>query len=86
MLKSTSDPSREIVVVSATDDGYAMPLAVTIRSALNHLAADRRLRLFILDGGLHEESKARLLKSWRDPRLTVEWIRPDMDQVSDFCF
>jgi lipopolysaccharide biosynthesis glycosyltransferase len=74
---------RDIVLVSASDDGYAMPLAVTIRSALNHLAADRRVQLFILDGGLTQESKSHLLKSWNDPRLTVEWIRPDLDLVRD---
>jgi lipopolysaccharide biosynthesis glycosyltransferase len=78
-----SDVSRDIVVVSATDDGYAMPLAVTIRSALDHLSPSRRLKLFILDGGLRNESKQRLLESWRDPRLTIEWIRPNLDQVCD---
>lgn len=77
------DSDREIVVVSATDDGYAMPLAVTIRSALDQLANDRRLRLYVLDGGLSESAKGRLQRSWVDPRLTVEWIRPDMGQVSD---
>ncbi|MEX0612586.1 MAG: glycosyltransferase family 8 protein [Pirellulales bacterium] len=80
---SSNCSAREIVVVSASDDGYAMPLAVTIRSALNHLGADRRMQLFLLDGGLTEESKTRLLKSWIDPRLTVEWIRPNMDLVRD---
>jgi lipopolysaccharide biosynthesis glycosyltransferase len=79
----SSDVSRDIVLVSATDDGYAMPLAVTIRSALDHLSPNRRLLLFILDGGLRDESKLRLLESWNDPRLTIEWISPDMDQVCD---
>jgi lipopolysaccharide biosynthesis glycosyltransferase len=75
--------ARDIVAVSASDDAYAMPLAVTVRSALNHLGADRRMRLFILDGGLTDQSKARLLHSWVDPRLAVEWIRPNMDLVRD---
>ena len=81
---STSlDPVRDIVVVSATDDGYAMPLAVTIRSALDCLAADRRLRLYVLDGGLNDAMKQRLLRSWNDSRITVEFLRPDMAQVAD---
>ncbi len=41
------------------------------------------MRLYVLDGGLSDVSKDRLLKSWRDPRLAVEWIRPDMEQVRD---
>jgi lipopolysaccharide biosynthesis glycosyltransferase len=82
-LLSANQAARDIVAVSASDDGYAMPLAVTIRSALNHLGAGRRMQLFILDGGLTQQSKAHLLNSWTDPRLTVEWIRPNMDLVRD---
>ncbi len=73
----------EVVVVSGSDNGYAMPLAVTIRSALDRLAPDRRMRLFILDGGLSDDSKLRLEKSWSDPRLTLQWLRPNVDLVRD---
>lgn len=82
-LHANIPSERDVVVVSATDDGYAMPLAVTIRSALNHLAPDRRLRLYVLDGGLSHESKCRLQKSWLDPRLTVEFVKADMSLVGD---
>jgi lipopolysaccharide biosynthesis glycosyltransferase len=81
--KSAAETSDDIVLVTASDDGYAMPLAVTIRSALNHLGEDRRLQLFVMDGGLTEESRARLLRSWTDPRLTVEWVHPNMELVGD---
>jgi lipopolysaccharide biosynthesis glycosyltransferase len=73
----------EIVVVSGADNGYAMPLAVTMRSALDRLAPNQRMRLFILDGELTDENKRRLEDSWRDPRLTLEWLRPDIDLVRD---
>lgn len=76
-------PARDVVVVSATDNGYAMPLAVTIRSALERLGADRKMRLFILDGGLSDEIKGRLLTSLSDPRLSIEWLRPDVELVRD---
>src|SRR4029079_19594827 len=49
-LQESNNSQREITRVSAFDDGYAMPLAVTIRSVLDHLAGDRCLRLYILDG------------------------------------
>jgi len=62
-LHSNTDADHEITLVSASDDSYAMPLAVTIRSALDHLASGRRLRLYVVDGGLSEANKARLLKS-----------------------
>jgi len=82
-LHSITDAKREITVVSATDDGYAMPLAVTIRSVLDHLASDRVLRLYVLDGGLSDANKDRLLKSWSDPRISVEWVSADLALVGD---
>ncbi len=84
-MQSTPSPerSRDIVLVSGADDGYAMPLAVTIRSALDCLAADRRMKLFVIDGGLTDGSKSRLLASWNDLRLTVEWLRADVDLFRD---
>ena len=81
--QSSLNMARDIVVVSAADDGYAMPLALTVRSALDHLVPERRMQLFVLDGGLSERSKTRLLMSWNDQRLTVDWIRPDMAMVRD---
>jgi lipopolysaccharide biosynthesis glycosyltransferase len=81
--RPTRSSVREIVVVSGCDNGYAMPLAVTMRSALDRLSPDRRMRLFILDGGLSDENKARLAASWSDPRLQLEWLRPDVEQVRD---
>jgi lipopolysaccharide biosynthesis glycosyltransferase len=75
--------TSEIVVVSCADEAYAMPLAVTIRSALDALAPACRMRLFILDGGISAESQAKLAASWNDPRLAVEWLRPDVDAVRD---
>lgn len=83
MKPSPSGTSRDVVVVSGADDSYAMPLAVTMRSALDCLAPNRRLRLFILDGGLTDESKTRLENSWRDPRLTLQWLHPDVNLVRD---
>ena len=60
-----------------------MPMAATIRSALHCLAPERRIKLYVFDGGLAENTKARLLWSWIDPRLTVEWIRPNIELIRD---
>ncbi|MBA4107471.1 MAG: hypothetical protein C0485_17175 [Pirellula sp.] len=75
--------TSEIAVVSCADDAYAMPLGVTIWSALDALHPECRMRLFILDGGISAESKARLTASWNDPRLVVQWLRPDVNAVRD---
>ena len=46
-----------IVVVCAADDNYAMPLAVTVRSALVNLKSQRKILLFIIDGGIKNHNK-----------------------------
>jgi lipopolysaccharide biosynthesis glycosyltransferase/glycosyltransferase involved in cell wall biosynthesis len=70
--------SEPIVLVAAADDNFAMPLAVMVRSVLDTLAPDRRLKLYVLDGGITPQSKARLEASWRDERLEIEWCTPDL--------
>lgn len=84
-MKSEPAPSsgNEIVLVTASDSGYAMPLAVTIRSALDRLSPHRRIHLYVLDGGLTAADRERLLASWRDSRLTVDWVKPDLKLVRD---
>lgn len=72
-----------IAVAVAADDGYAMPLAVTVRSLLDHLAPGRRLSLYLLDGGISDESYRRLLASWDTDRLELHVVRPDAKRLSD---
>lgn len=52
----TKLPDDPIVVVCAADNNYAMPLSVTIRSALENLGSDRHLLLFVIDGGIDRKS------------------------------
>lgn len=73
-----SPNNREIVVATASDDNYAIGMAVTIRSAMHHLPVDRSLRVYVLDGGIAEDTKTKVLESWQHSRVAVEWIRPDM--------
>lgn len=73
-----------IVVVSGADDAYTLPLAVTIASAIETLAADRRLEVFILDGGITDSSKKRLHASWDDPRVEVNWVSVNRELFQKF--
>ncbi|TWT37105.1 General stress protein A [Posidoniimonas corsicana] len=92
MLSATNN---EVVAATGADEGYALPLAVTVRSAIDSLSADARLRLFIIDGGLSPETRDRLEASWQDPRVCIEWVDPDIgavehlpvsDHVSTTCY
>lgn len=75
--------ANAVVIASAADDGYAMPLAVMVRSLLANLAPKYPVHLFVLDGGIRPWNRRRLRKSWRSDRLRVEWIRPDTRPLRD---
>lgn len=82
MITSSVSPrehstDRDPTVVLAADDHFAMPLAATVRSALDSLSPDVTLRMFVLDGGISPDNKDRLLRSWPAGRYSVEWIPVD---------
>ena len=71
MIDSIRD---SIVVVCAVDNNYAMPLAATMRSVIENLKGERRLALFIIDGGIKENNKRKILKSLSSEKCEVNWI------------
>ncbi|MBW2374262.1 MAG: glycosyltransferase family 8 protein [Deltaproteobacteria bacterium] len=76
---SGADP----VAFGTTQDGYALGLAVTVRSALERLDPARRLRLYLLDAGLAPRLRRRLLRCWPEDRVEVVWIRPDLTRFRE---
>src|SRR5438067_13256487 len=79
-----SDAARApLVIATSADDGYAMPLAVMVRSLVANLGGDEQLRLFVLDGGIRSRTRERLLASWPLERLSVEWVAPDVSRLHD---
>lgn len=71
--RAKSDP----VVVLAVDEQFAMPLAATIGSALESLSRQPQLRIYVLDGGLTDATKERLLRSWPEGHYQIEWVDVD---------
>jgi lipopolysaccharide biosynthesis glycosyltransferase len=65
-----------IVVACASDDFYAMPLAVTALSALSNLAPERQMILFVLDAGISQSNKRKIRQSLNSSRVDVRWIKP----------
>ena len=49
-------PNRPLrmVIVTAADDKFALPLGVTLYSALANLADTKSASLYIIDGGISE--------------------------------
>lgn len=66
--------------MTLADDRYAIPLAVMVRSLLEHWHPIAPLDLIIIDGGIQPENRKRLEHSWRDtlswPRTTLRFVPP----------
>lgn len=68
-----SQKNSPIIVVCAADDKYAMPLAVTVRSALENLNSDCRIILYIIDGEIKNRNKQRILKTLESEKCEVRF-------------
>ena len=72
-------PSTLTTVVVSSDDGYAMQLAVAIRSMLDSLADGQSIALYVLDGGISSQNRDRCEASWSGPLKFVEWIQLEQE-------
>lgn len=77
------DTKRPIVLVSGADEKYALPLAASIRSAIDSVPPQRHLEIYVLDGGITEISRQKLKDSWSSPRVTVHWLQPSLNDIAD---
>lgn len=77
----TSPGPEPIVVVCAADGRYALPLAVTLRSAAANLAPGRRLEAWIVDDGIAPDDRRRLIDSLSG-RVSLRWVQPGRDGFS----
>jgi lipopolysaccharide biosynthesis glycosyltransferase len=73
MQNSQTEP---VVIAVSSDDNYAMPMAVTIHSLLSNLEPGRSVHIYVLDGGIRESYKQKILSSIDLKHVTVSWIRP----------
>jgi lipopolysaccharide biosynthesis glycosyltransferase len=80
-----------IVVVCAADDKYAMPLGVMIRSVLANLKGNRQINLFIIDGGICNHNKKKIVKSLNSKQCEViflskpDFLIKDIKEADQYC-
>lgn len=72
----TTPDTKSIVVVCAADNGYAMPLAVMICSVIENLKSDCKLDLFVIDGGIKEYNKRKIIRALESAQWDVKWVQP----------
>lgn len=78
---AVSVTQREPVVITcATDSHYVTPLAVMLCSVLTNLSKDRKAAIYIMDGGVDQQSREKVSRSLPAGRATVEWmpVNPDV--------
>ena len=80
---SSNTANKVIPVVCAADDKYAMPVAVMARSILSNLDSSQSLLLFVIDGGIEEHNKQKILKSLEHTQCTIEWLKPSNDLLKN---
>lgn len=83
--------SEPIVLVCAADDRYAMPLSVMVRSAIENLKSNRKIALFVIDGGIKKYNKKKILKSLNSKKCEVNFIAiptswiESIEEVKKYC-
>jgi lipopolysaccharide biosynthesis glycosyltransferase len=74
----TASSNNPLILVCAADDNYAMQIAITIRSVLENLGSDRKVVQYIIDGGIKEHNKRKILQAIDPERCHVNWLsNPD---------
>jgi lipopolysaccharide biosynthesis glycosyltransferase len=74
-----------VLIVCGADENYAMPLAVTLHSALVNLNEKGPVTLYIVDGGIRDESRHRIERvvDATPPSVDLRWTAIDTETVSD---
>lgn len=68
-------PDDPLVIVSAADAKYVLPLAVMLESLRRNLSRGRTVNLYLIDGGLTEPDRERLTAPWIAQGSAVQWLR-----------
>lgn len=80
--------SVPVSVVMASDDRYAMPLTVAAYSAVKNFSQNHHMDLYILDGGITDDSKRKFtqsLQSVPSKQVTIHWIHPRSARLEEIC-
>lgn len=72
--------SEPLTLLAGADNSYAMPLAVSLFSALDSLESGRRVNVYAVDGGISKSNRERIEEVLHRPplELTLEWCKPDV--------
>lgn len=72
-----------MVIVTAGDDGFALPMAVTLSSALRHVPSEQSVDIVALDSGMSVANQARISAVVEEahPHAELTWVQPDITSI-----
>jgi lipopolysaccharide biosynthesis glycosyltransferase len=71
-----------MLIVLGSDDRYALPLSVTVHSALTSISGDEPVTVMVVDAGISRQSRQKIERviSNARPTTVLRWKKPSMDQ------
>jgi lipopolysaccharide biosynthesis glycosyltransferase len=72
-----------VVIVCGADDKFAMPLAITMFSAVKNLESPTTPDLYIIDGGISPKNKERIERVLKNTRkvFNLHWVPFDLSSI-----
>ncbi len=76
---------QPLIIATGADNNFAMGVAVTLYSALSNLGPNRRVALYIIDDGISERNKQKIVETLKFGQMIVhfEWLKPDILALGD---
>jgi lipopolysaccharide biosynthesis glycosyltransferase len=81
--QQTKVQEGSVIIVSATNENYAMPLEAMIASLLNNFKSYKKIEVFILESEVSVQTKERIKRHFGDPRINITWIKIDLVDFKD---
>jgi len=79
----TAEATDRLLVGCTANATFVVPLAAMVESLMANLADDRAVDLVVVDAGIGEDDRRRLLSSWDGERLSVRWVRVEEGLLVD---
>ena len=74
---------NSIAVCLSSDNNYVQHLAATISSILKNKNNEDFINIYILDGGINEENRAKLLSFQKKYDCKIEFLKPDFEKLKN---
>lgn len=86
LVSSKETDRRTVNLFTAIDDGFAMPLAVALYSALQNMRAVDRVQIVVADMGIESENRDRISRVVANAPFesSLEFVVPDIEAIAGF--